>query len=178
MGVIDKLPTFDDGKLDAIERNARRLMSSGTDAQRAEAESVVEAIAAERERRLAEVLSGEARGNEPDGGLSTTGAGQHGFPTIWMKIVQQLNSGDTIRNWGKDRGYTGGTFRIEDVGNSAITITGGSTSHSRRISKTDFENVYAVWGEYCAGNYPRGKMTDLSQNTTYILSILRRVTAG
>ena len=45
----------------------------------------------------------------------------------------------------------------------------------RRISKGDFEKVYAIWSEYVAGNYPRSKMTSLSQNTTYILGIFHQV---
>jgi hypothetical protein len=44
----------------------------------------------------------------------------------------------------------------------------------RRVSKGDFEKVYAVWDTYLAGNLPRSKMGALSQNTTYILSMLHQ----
>jgi hypothetical protein len=178
MSVIDRLPTLDGGALVAIERNAHRWVSRGTDEQKAEAERVLLAIAAERRRRLDQVTSG----SPDDVGRSDTGAAasvtDRGFPAIWMKIVQPLHPGDVIRNWGYATGHTGGTFRIEDVGNSAVTVYCGTMVQPRAIPKGDFEKVYAVWSDSCAGNYPRAKMTNLSQNTTYILGILRRVTSG
>ncbi len=100
------------------------------------------------------------------------------FEAVWITIIQKLQPGEMIRNWGHARGYTGGTFRIDHVGNSSITATGGKMSQPRTISKGDFQNVYAVWSDYCAGDYPRAEMVKLSQNTTYILSILRRVEVG
>jgi hypothetical protein len=90
----------------------------------------------------------------------------------WGQIVRQLHAGETIRNWGHARGYTGGTFQIESIANSSVTVFGGNMTHPRVISKRDFQNVHAVWTDYCAGNYPRSKIADLSQNVTYILSIL------
>jgi cupin 2 domain-containing protein len=42
----------------------------------------------------------------------------------------------------------------------------------RRISKREFERVFAVWSDYKVGTVRRGKLAILSQNTTYILSIL------
>ena len=38
--VIDEIPTFDQNKLSAIEVNANRLVSVGSEAQKAHAESV------------------------------------------------------------------------------------------------------------------------------------------
>lgn len=79
-----------------------------------------------------------------------------------------------VQNWGAARGFTGGTFEVKDVERTSITVAGGDMQMSRRISKGEFEKVYAVWDTYLAGNYPRSKMTNLSQNTTYIVSILHR----
>lgn len=98
------------------------------------------------------------------------------FEATWSKIVQRLQAGETVRNWGQARGYTGRTFQIESVANSSVTVFGGNMRHPRTISKRDFENFHAIWPNYCAGNFPRAKMTDLSQNTTYILSILHTLT--
>jgi hypothetical protein len=98
------------------------------------------------------------------------------FEATWSKIVQRLHPGETIRNWGQARSYTGGTFQIESVVNSSVTVFGGNMRHPRAISKSDFEKVHAIWPDYCAGNFPRAKMTDLSKNTTYILSILHALT--
>jgi hypothetical protein len=97
------------------------------------------------------------------------------FEAVWLAIVSKLQSGDEIKNWGSARGYTGGTFKIEQVHNSLIGVFGGEMTEARNVSKGDFAKVYAVWDQYLAGNFPRAKMTILSQNTTYILSILRRV---
>lgn len=97
------------------------------------------------------------------------------FEAVWLAIVSKLQPGDEIKNWGSARGYTGGTFKIEQVHNSWIGVFGGDMTEPRDVSKGDFAKICAVWEEYIAGNYPRAKMTNLSQNTTYILSILRRV---
>jgi hypothetical protein len=51
IGMIDKIPTFGGKKLSAIEENANRLLKVGNDKQRANAESVLAAIVAERQRR-------------------------------------------------------------------------------------------------------------------------------
>jgi hypothetical protein len=95
------------------------------------------------------------------------------FETTWTEIARRLQPGAVIRNWGSARGYTGGTFNIDNVDRSSITVSGGDMKMPRCVSKGDFEKVYRVWGAYCAGNIPRSKMTSLSQNTTYILGVLR-----
>jgi hypothetical protein len=100
------------------------------------------------------------------------------FETEWTKITRELHPDVVIRNWGAARGYTGGTFRIDNVNRTSITVSGGDMQMPRRISKADFEKVYAVWNAYREGNYLRSKMTSLSQNTTYILGILHSVTAA
>jgi hypothetical protein len=51
MAVIDRLPSLDAKALTAIEQNAQRWLSTGTDKQKAEAESVLLAISNERRRR-------------------------------------------------------------------------------------------------------------------------------
>ena len=49
--VIDKIPTYDDKKLAVIEENATRLARVGTGTQKTHAESVLNAISVERQRR-------------------------------------------------------------------------------------------------------------------------------
>jgi hypothetical protein len=64
MGVIDKLPGYDESALARVEENCRRLIGSGTDRQKAEAEMVMLAIADERRRRRpAPNLGPSAAGN-------------------------------------------------------------------------------------------------------------------
>jgi hypothetical protein len=97
------------------------------------------------------------------------------FDAIWTQIAEELRPGTVVQNWGAARGYTGGTFEVKDVERTAITVFGGDMQMPRRVSKGDFERVYAVWDAYVGGRYPRSKMTDLSQNTTYIVSLLHRL---
>lgn len=51
MSLIDQLPTFDDKKLAAIEQNAQRWLTTGTEKKKVEAENVLAAIGNERRRR-------------------------------------------------------------------------------------------------------------------------------
>jgi hypothetical protein len=95
------------------------------------------------------------------------------FEAVWSDIRQRLRPATVVRNWGLARGYTRATFEIKDVERTSITVPGGNIQVSRRISKGEFEKVYAVWDEYVAGNYPRSNLTNLSLNTTYIISIFR-----
>lgn len=95
---------------------------------------------------------------------------------MWANIVQHLHPGTVVRNWGAARGYTGGSFEIRDVEQTSITVFGGKMQMERRISKGEFTKLYAVWASYLAGDYPRSRMLSLSQNTTYILSVMRKAT--
>lgn len=97
------------------------------------------------------------------------------FDPYWARIASPIHSGLTIRNWGAARGYTGGTFNVVDVDGSGITVSGADMRAPRRISKGEFQKIYPIWEDYVSRNYPRSKMTNLSQNTTYILSILRSI---
>ncbi|HET7881760.1 MAG TPA: hypothetical protein VFL55_12805, partial [Acetobacteraceae bacterium] len=88
----------------------------------------------------------------------------------------RFRAADVVRNWSAAKGYTGGTFKIDDVDRTSITVSGGEMRVPRRVSKGDFAKLYAVWDAYLAGNFPRSKMQSLSQNTTYIISVLHAVT--
>jgi hypothetical protein len=94
------------------------------------------------------------------------------FDAVWTQIADELRPGTAVQNWGVARGFAGRTFEVMDVERTVITIFGGDMQMPRRLSKDDFARVYAVWDAYIGGRYPRSKMTDLSQNTTYIVSIL------
>jgi hypothetical protein len=100
-------------------------------------------------------------------------------PTNGGIIRDDLGSDSTpgalVRNWGLSRGDTGGTFIIDDIERSAIVVRGGKMVEPRLVSKGEFEKLYAVWDQYLAGSLPRSKMLPLSQNTTYILSILHLI---
>ena len=94
------------------------------------------------------------------------------FEAAWGKIRTAIVPGSTIRNWSAARGYTGGAFQIDAVDGSSVSVSGGAMRAGRRVSKGDFAKIFAVWDEYTAVNFSRSRMLPLSQNSTYILSIL------
>jgi hypothetical protein len=98
------------------------------------------------------------------------------FETVWADITRTLHRGDIVQNWSTAKGHTGGTFKIDDVDRTSVTVSGGNMRAPRRISRGEFEKLYEIFDAYLAGNYPRSKMLVLSQNITYILSILHLVT--
>lgn len=79
--------------------------------------------------------------------------------SVWSQIKSKLRPGIDVRNWGVARGYASGSFRLDNVERTSITICGGDMQMPRRISKGDFEKLYAVWDDYRAGNLPRMKLT-------------------
>jgi hypothetical protein len=94
------------------------------------------------------------------------------FEGAWADIRQRLRPGTLVRNWSADRGDTGGEFRINDVDGAAVIVRSGQMGQERRVSKGDFERLFAFWGAYNRGTIGRGELGKRSQNTTYILSIL------
>ena len=78
-------------------------------------------------------------------------------------------------NWSVAKGYTGGTFKVDDIDRTSVTVSSGNMQMPRRVSKGEFEKLHAIWDTYRSGNYPRSKMLSLSQNITYILSILHLI---
>jgi hypothetical protein len=40
------------------------------------------------------------------------------------------------------------------------------------VTRSDFENLFAVWPEYLSGKKSREELRDLSQNSTYIITLL------
>jgi len=94
------------------------------------------------------------------------------FEGAWADIRRRLIAGTVVNNWSADQGYTGGTFHINDVNEAAVIVWSNQMSRERAISKRDFERIFAVWPAYKVRTVRRGELAKLSQNTTYILSIL------
>jgi hypothetical protein len=96
------------------------------------------------------------------------------FNIVWNNIQSRLMEGSNIRVWSAANDYNlDRTFRVEEVEPGAVTISSDRTSFLRRITMSDFANVHARWADYCVGRLPRHELRDLSQNTTYIIGILR-----
>jgi hypothetical protein len=96
------------------------------------------------------------------------------FSDVWSDIQCGLHVGDHIKNWSIERGYTGGEFEIVEVRSDAIIIGTNKVKEPRKITRNDFENMYADWPDYCAGKAARSTLRNKSHNLTYILSIFHR----
>ena len=63
-------------------------------------------------------------------------------------------------------------FEINDIDGAAVIVRSGQMGEERRVSKGDFQRLFAFWSAYNRGTIGRAELGKRSQNTTYILSIL------
>jgi hypothetical protein len=93
------------------------------------------------------------------------------FAEVWSDIQRRLMSGTLVRFWSPEKGYSGGSFHIDDVADAAVIVRHGQSGRGRRLSKRDFQHLFASWGTYNHGI--TGRIDARSDNTGYILSILQ-----
>ena len=97
--------------------------------------------------------------------------------SIWADFRARLKPKAVIKAWSTT-GRARSKFSVVDVDGASVTVLPG-TGNERRISKGDFEKILDAWPAYQAGRLSRGELTGISQNTTYILSLLHwRESAG
>ena len=94
------------------------------------------------------------------------------FDVAWDDLIHRLKPHQELNGWSRAKGPTVLRFQIAEIEPTAIIVRPGQGMR-RRISKGDFAQVFAFWPAYCRGEIPRHKMAKLSQNTSYIFSILR-----
>ncbi len=90
------------------------------------------------------------------------------FEDAWADIRRRLIAGTVVNNWSVNKGYTGGTFHINGVDDAAVIVR----RPKRRISKRDFECIFAFWPGYKDRTVPWSKLAEKTFNATYILGIL------
>jgi hypothetical protein len=95
------------------------------------------------------------------------------FDEVWSDICEKLLPGTLIRNWNVEEGYYGGAFRINHVDDGGVIIPFGQMAREKRVSKRDFQRVFARWEAYNRGTISRAELGKWSENATYILSILQ-----
>ena len=100
------------------------------------------------------------------------------FEAAWADIRNRLRAGTEIKGWSREKEDTGLRFNIVYLAPDSITIMsapqpGKPKPKERRVGKTDFERVFHAWRGYCDGKVGRAEMTELSQNISYIFSVLR-----
>jgi len=93
------------------------------------------------------------------------------FEGVWSDIRKRLMSGTLVRYWSAEEGYAGGSFQIDDVDSAAVIVQHGQMG--RRVSKRDFQYLFAFWDAYNRGTIGRAELRKRSENATYILSILQ-----
>jgi hypothetical protein len=100
------------------------------------------------------------------------------FDGVWADIRNRLRIGTEVTGWSREKEDTGLRFKIIYAGPDAITILPthgreGVKPRERRVGKTDFVRVYAIWRDYCEGRTSRADTCQVSRNTSYIFGILR-----
>ncbi len=95
------------------------------------------------------------------------------FEAAWENFQKHLAPGADIQNWSVLNNYTGGRCKVTDIEVASITVCSERITKPSRITKTEFAKIYDIWPQYLAGAYHRNEMLKLSQNTTYIISLLQ-----
>jgi hypothetical protein len=93
---------------------------------------------------------------------------------LWV-TASRLRSETEIRAWSRDRGYSDTAFKIYDTTPKSIIIYSPTISGRRSISKREFLRIAAHWYTYRDGEVDRDVLGKLSQNTSYIFGILKRM---
>jgi hypothetical protein len=97
------------------------------------------------------------------------------FSQCWSAI-QAVPVGASIKPWSAaGRAKPTSAFVISAMNASAVDVQ-PSNGALRHVTKGDFAYIFNLWPSYKAGTLRRDQL-NRSQNTTYILSILRHVGA-
>src|SRR5258708_27303178 len=84
------------------------------------------------------------------------------------RFEQVLKPGTRIPHWSADGNDRIGSFVVAKIDHDRIWIE----EPKRYIRWPDFYRVYAVWSNYRRRVIPRTKITELTGNSTYVISIL------
>ena len=106
-------------------------------------------------------------------GAPAPNAMRAGFEHVWQTVRNDLRPGSIIPNWTALHGYIGEPFTIRAVSPSYLEIDAPGAKHLQRVSRQDFERVFAVWPKYHAGEILRVELRDLSRFSKYVISILK-----
>ena len=94
------------------------------------------------------------------------------FDEFWTQL-QRLRPIGPTEAWSL-AGKTRSAFEITSIDETSVTVALGSGGF-RRIPQSDFEKLFAKWGDYKSERLPRQELRNLSQNSTYILTILHLI---
>jgi hypothetical protein len=94
------------------------------------------------------------------------------FINTWRVLQNQLKSNTIIRNWTAHSGFLGDSFTIVSVNRNYIEVDTPRVQTIQKIPQHDFQTVYNLWDDYCAGNVKRHEIRDQTRFSKYIISIL------
>lgn len=105
--------------------------------------------------------------------------GQADFEDAWAAILLKLPHSDRrIKPWSAAGRISRSAFFVSCWDVDSVTVTGGGIDGERRISKSDFADVFSAWPEYCAGTKQRSELRERSLNSTWVISILHWLEEG
>jgi hypothetical protein len=91
------------------------------------------------------------------------------FNGAWLELTHRLKSGMKIPYWGITAGKDD-TFAITEVDHRWVVVL-PKQGQLRRISRDDFHKIFVPWEPYKRGEMSREKLTEMSRNSSYTLSI-------
>lgn len=97
------------------------------------------------------------------------------FENFWKLVQESLVPKQTIQNWSNANGYLGNEFAIHSIDSNGITVLTIEENRERHIEKSEFQQIFQLWDEYCKGNIKRYELRNININTTYIISIIHFV---
>jgi hypothetical protein len=95
------------------------------------------------------------------------------FENVWLDIQKRLMSGTLVRFWNPEKGYSGGSFPIDDVDAAGVIVRHGQTGSARRVSKRNFQHLFAFRQANNHGFIASAELGKPSEDSSYILSILQ-----
>lgn len=98
------------------------------------------------------------------------------FQEMWNYILGNIQAGQSIDNWTRDKGFLGDQFTIIIFGPNYIGIDTPGAQNIQKVSRQNFQAVYNVWDQYLNGTLKRHQIRDsITRSSKYIISILHWV---
>jgi hypothetical protein len=97
------------------------------------------------------------------------------FENIWIRVRNELQIGQVIKNWGNARGFTGNTFQIIGITEKIVECVPPKAKNSQKVPKGDFEKLWGIWQKYITDEILRNEIGDMSRYSSYIISIFHHL---
>jgi len=91
------------------------------------------------------------------------------FDQCWNEICSRLTPMPKMCSWSV-AGRAKGEFGILEVTRDSVTVETGN--RPREVPRESFEVIFEKWADYKTGTMPRKALTEISYNSTYVISIL------